>query len=157
MNDYSIACKKLVIECANLVKNYNYSKPLLEQIHKTSIVPFIDSIPFEFQKGHPQKVGIRTIYSHKNLRLSVYHLPKNLIMKMHDHPSMQVMTYVLAGNMKARTLTHKKKNLFEQKIKDIGIKDIMTIDGIEDNMHEFVGGENGCTFLDILFPDYDED
>lgn len=78
-------------------------------------------------------------------------------MKMHDHPEMQVMTYILAGNMMARTLTHKKKNLYEEKLREIGNKDILTIDGMEENFHEFVGGDSGCTFMDILFPDYDDD
>ena len=35
-------------------------------------------------------------------------------------------------------------------------KDLITIDSEEDNLHEFVGGEDGCTFIDILFPDYDD-
>ena len=93
---------------------------------------------------------------HDELRLSIYKIGPNFIMKMHNHPDMFVATYILRGTMHAKTLTPTENELYDMKSRELSEKDLIAIDSEEENLHEFVGGPDGCTFIDILFPDYDE-
>ena len=69
---------------------------------------------------------------------------------------MLVATYILNGTMISRTPSPKENDSYEIRETELKEKDLITIDSEEDNLHELVGGEDGCTFIDILFPDYDD-
>ena len=47
-------------------------------------------------------IGIRNIFTHPSLRLTVYYLKAGTIMKLHDHNQMNVVSVVLSGEMEAK-------------------------------------------------------
>ena len=81
-------------------------------------------------------------------------------MKLHDHPTMKVITYILEGSMEARIFNKEKtdngETVFRKTVKYFERNQIALIEGEKDNFHEFVGGDDSCKFLDIIFPDYDD-
>lgn len=56
-------------------------------------------------KSFPRAIGISTLYSDDDLRISAYFLPKGLTMPLHDHPNMFVLGMVLHGIMQAKLYT----------------------------------------------------
>ncbi|MBS1889656.1 MAG: hypothetical protein JST59_00055 [Actinobacteria bacterium] len=118
----------------------------------------IGCFPIRFEadlllKNFPKCIAVRTLYSEDDLRLSVYCLPKGVVMPIHDHPSMFVMSYVLFGEMFARTYTRMGKDVFKKESRTLKKNEYMVIEGERHNLHEMTGVEN-TLFLDIIFPDY---
>ncbi len=51
------------------------------------------------------EVGICNILDEFPLRITVYYLPQGEVMKLHDHPRMEIINYLLKGKMKANLYT----------------------------------------------------
>lgn len=49
------------------------------------------------------------------LRISLYYLPKGYTMKLHDHPKMEVISYLIKGKMKATLFSRKHGDIYEKK------------------------------------------
>lgn len=86
----------------------------------------------------------------------MYYLPKNQIMKLHNHPQMSVVSCLIYGEMKASMYSLLQNEKYKKITKQLRSNDISFIDGQisnENNLHEFKATENAF-FLDILFPEY---
>jgi len=75
--------------------------------------------PLQFEAGallkdFPKAIAVRNLYSHDDLRLSVYCLPKGAVMPIHDHPSMFVLTYLLLGDMLMSSYTRVGKDAYKK-------------------------------------------
>lgn len=88
----------------------------------------------------PQKarfIGARNIFSHPQLRITIFHIPQNKTMKLHNHPHMHVLTYILQGSMLAKIFNqHPKKSdlyLKTEKILSKGMQS--TLDPNINNFH----------------------
>jgi len=46
-------------------------------------------------------IGIRNIFEKGGLRITLYYMPKEEAMQLHNHPSMLVITYMLKGTLEA--------------------------------------------------------
>lgn len=78
-------------------------------------------------------------------------------MKLHDHPQMEIISYLLQGQMKVNLYTHLSDCIYRRERKTLQKGDYSLIDGCRDshnNLHEFVAVEPSY-FIDIIFPDYD--
>lgn len=42
-----------------------------------------------------QNIGCGNIYNEDDLRISIYYVPKNNLMKLHDHDNMKVLSYLI--------------------------------------------------------------
>jgi quercetin dioxygenase-like cupin family protein len=104
-------------------------------------------------------IGIRNIFEKGGLRITLYYMPEGEIMKLHNHPSMLVITYILHGNLQAEMYTPQGDNMtFSKEKSNLNSGDVAFIDGMrtnDKNLHELTATEN-TYFIDILFPDYDE-
>ena len=89
------------------MRNFDPDTPL-QQIEENQLTShlniFIDDLDFQ-SSG---KIGVRHLYQEPDLRLSVYCLPKGSKMKLHDHPTMKVLAYILEGSMEARIFNKEK-------------------------------------------------
>lgn len=56
-----------------------------------------------------KSIGIRNIYEHPELRLTIYYLSKGSTMKLHDHNNMYVTSKILHGKMQASLYKLKNK------------------------------------------------
>ena len=48
------------------------------------------------------------------VRISLYYIPKGITMKIHDHPKMEVISYLVKGKMKASLFTHKHDDIYSK-------------------------------------------
>jgi len=85
-------------------------------------------------------------------------MPAGETMKLHSHPSMLVVSYMIRGRLEAKiyspTIT---AGVFEKETLLLSPGAVSYIDGMRTNnrnLHEFHAIEDSY-FLDILFPDYD--
>lgn len=71
---------------------------------------------------------------------------------------MHVITYILQGSMEAKLFNRLRvgEGLFVRETKMLRKGDIAITEAKKDNFHEFFGKEEKCSFLDIIFPDYNE-
>ena len=79
-------------------------------------------------------------------------------MKIHDHPKMEVLNYIIKGKLKADLFTPIKKDKYLKSTKIMTPGEFGYIDGLksdDQNLHEFHAIEP-TYFIDIIFPDYDE-
>lgn len=59
-------------------------------------------------------IGIRNILIHGPLRITIYYLPQGGIMRLHDHPQMEVVNYVIKGSMQANIYSHLKEKIYKK-------------------------------------------
>ena len=59
-------------------------------------------------------IAMGNIYFNHPLRISVYFLPKGETMKLHDHPNMEVVNYILKGKMQADVFTHLNEDTYKK-------------------------------------------
>lgn len=79
-------------------------------------------------------------------------------MKLHDHPQMEIISYLLQGKMRASLYTHLVDSTYGKKSVTLEKGEYSLIDGCRDNdwnLHEFVALQPSY-FIDIIFPDYEE-
>jgi hypothetical protein len=103
-------------------------------------------------------MGIRTIYAHPHLRLTIYRVPQSTIMKLHDHPNMNVLSYIIEGSMLASIYNvNPVTGLYKKSSKILEEKAITALNPSYNNFHQFEATDNQCSFMDIIFPEYNED
>lgn len=86
-------------------------------------------------------IGIRNIFEFDSMRMTIYYLPQGEVMKLHDHPRMQVISYVLRGKMEARIYSPLPDRTYDKETAVLEEKSVRFIDGCRttrDNLHEFV-------------------
>ena len=85
-------------------------------------------------------IGIRNIFKKGGLRISFYYLPKGEVMKMHDHPEMLVITFVIKGLISADVYSPLEDCItFEREKQDWTSGNVAFIDGMRTNnknLHE---------------------
>lgn len=71
----------------------------------------------------------------------MFKVPYGIKMKLHDHPKMHVITYILKGSMQASIFNKVKStdgsNLYEKEIKKLSKGEISITESNVDNFHEF--------------------
>ena len=93
-------CQQLIQKSVQLVHSYDPHIPLKSQIDRIGILDSV-KIPIDTVKNTSQVIRVRNIFAHPLLRISIYHLPKGITMKLHDHPTMNVISYILKGSITA--------------------------------------------------------
>jgi hypothetical protein len=109
--------------------------------------------------AHPQGIGIRNILELGGSRITLYFLPAGQTMKLHNHPSMLVISHLLRGDISALLYSPTPQPaVFRREALRLRAPDCAFIDGIRHplrNLHQLTANED-TYFVDILFPDYDE-
>lgn len=94
---------QLALNSIKLSKDYTASQTLASQCQKYDILSALQRIRFEGLGMRPTAsatgIGIRNILIQGPLRITIYYLPQGQIMKLHDHPQMEVVNYVIKGAM----------------------------------------------------------
>jgi hypothetical protein len=111
------------------------------------------------EKVEPRGVGFRNILEKKGLRITIYLLPAGEIIKLHNHPAMLVVSYVVQGCLEAKLYSPTgSPGLYDKETSRLESESLSYIDGLRTthkNLHEFRALED-TYFIDILFPDYDD-
>jgi hypothetical protein len=111
------------------------------------------------EKLESRGIGYRNVLEKKGLRITIYFLPAGETIKLHNHPAMLVVSYVVQGRLEAKLYspTH-SPGLYNKETSTLGGEAVSYIDGLRTNtrnLHEFRALED-TYFIDILFPDYDD-
>lgn len=135
---------QLAINSIKLSKYYKATQTLASQCQKYDILSALQRIRFEGLGMQPitsaTGIGVRNILIQGPLRITIYHLPQGKIMKLHDHPQMEVVNYVIKGTMQANIYSHLNGNSYRRETQVLKGNSIKYIDGMytkEDNLHEF--------------------
>jgi quercetin dioxygenase-like cupin family protein len=65
-------------------------------------------------------------------------MPKGEVMKLHNHPEMEVINYILRGKMEAKVYTPLLNNIYKKETHVLEPKHVSFIDGLltkENNLH----------------------
>lgn len=100
MAEYAAKCRVLANKCIQLVNSYRQPASLPQLIDQHGIIPSLD-IPLHSLVNTSSCIAIRNILVHPLLRISIYNIPPATAMTLHDHPSMNVLTYIMEGRVKA--------------------------------------------------------
>ena len=114
--------------------NYNPKLSLLEQCHQYSIFDFM-GFKINMLRKITTGVGIRTLFDFQDLRISLYYLPTDTVMKLHDHHNMQVISYILEGAMEAKLYTPIDNGLYKKTIKNVQEKSFTLIQDNNNSLH----------------------
>lgn len=104
-----------------LARNYSSAHTLAQNLANSalpSILPQLDltALRLDRHTSHIQQgVGICNFYAEQALRVTAYYLPQGEIMKLHDHPQMEIISYMLRGKMQASVYTHVEDNRYSKK------------------------------------------
>lgn len=79
-------------------------------------------------------VGICNIMDQYPLRITVYYLPQGEIMKLHDHPTMEVVSYLLQGKMQAQLYTPIEQDIYTKRVATLTKGCCSFIDGQRGNL-----------------------
>lgn len=124
--------------CIHMYNTFNPKLTLAEQLPNYPGVLNNLDIPFA-PPINSRSIGARNIFSHPELRLSIFHIPHKKTMKLHNHPKMHVLTYILHGNMLASLFNPHplQPSLYTKNVKllEKGAKHITDV--CKDNFHEF--------------------
>ena len=119
----------------------------------------VDELHFDAKaKDITESIGIWSLFDSYPLRISFYYVPLGWTVKLHDHPTMEVVNYLLKGKMQSDHFTHIKNDVYSKRTQIFTPGSFGYIDGLKsnhENLHEFYAIEP-TYFLDIIFPDYDE-
>lgn len=111
------------------------------------------------EKLETRGVGYRNILEKKGLRITIYMLPVGETIKLHNHPAMLVVSYVIQGRLEATLYSPTgSPGLYNKETSRLESESLSYIDGLRTNhknLHEFRAVED-TYFIDILFPDYDD-
>jgi hypothetical protein len=111
------------------------------------------------EKLEARGIGYRNLLEKKGLRITLYFLPAGETIKLHNHPAMLVVSYVVEGQLQAKLYSPTgSPALYNKETSTLGRDTVSYIDGLRTNhknLHEFLALED-TYFLDILFPDYDD-
>lgn len=125
---------QLAINSINLSKDYTKTQPLAIQCERYNIASTLQKISFDGLGMRPNPnasgIGIRNILLHRSLRITIYYLPQGKIMKLHDHPTMEVVNYVLKGSMQAKIYSHLTEKTFKRETHTLQANSIKYIDGL---------------------------
>lgn len=126
--------QNLVQAAWQLKINYNPQLSLLEQCHKYSIFDFM-GFKINMLRKVTTGVGIRTLFDYEDLRISLYYLPIDTVMKLHDHHDMQVISYVLEGRMEAKLYTPLEDGYYRKNVKTVEERSHSLIQDNNNNLH----------------------
>jgi hypothetical protein len=89
----------------DLMNKYTPTLPLESQVKALKVdeaLRLMKFSEFKFNKSLPERgvgVGIRNLLLFNSLRMTLYYLPEGETMKLHDHPGMSVINFMLQGKM----------------------------------------------------------
>jgi redox-sensitive bicupin YhaK (pirin superfamily) len=63
----------------------------------------------------------------------MYYIPAGQTMKLHDHPGMEVISYLFKGRMEARLFTQVKDDLYRKRTINLQKGSVSFIDGYKGN------------------------
>ena len=100
--------------------------------------------------------------------MSIFIIPKQCKLPLHDHPNMSVLSKVIKGNLKMRSFNINKdyqtkagKKLFPATITNNNIKtnsdNSWCLSPSIDNIHDFEASGETVVVLDVLMPPYNDD
>ncbi len=94
---------RLAMASVDLMNKYTPTLPLESQVKALKVdeaLRLMKFSEFKFNKSLPERgVGIRNLLLFNSLRMTLYYLPQGETMKLHDHPSMSVINFMLQGKM----------------------------------------------------------
>ena len=115
-----------------------------------------------------QKPSYMPIYQDEEVELGAFLLPAGCSMPLHDHPGMTVVSKVLTGRMKMRSLdwaappptdwavggqTARMANIVRDAVLEPATPAVALMPHSGGNIHE-LRAETACAFLDVLLPPY---
>lgn len=87
----------------DLMNKYTPTLPLESQVKALKVdeaLRLMKFSEFKFNKSLPERgVGIRNLLLFNSLRMTLYYLPQGETMKLHDHPDMSVINFMMKGEM----------------------------------------------------------
>eukprot|EP01038_Epipyxis_sp_PR26KG_P008316 gene8316-11250_t len=118
-------------------------------------------------KNNKRFSACMNIISRKEYQIAVFLLKRGCFLPLHDHPSMTVLTKIVAGELRLRSYSKKNNNnqssgIFSSRIEAIDEGEFVknetsrgwTLTATDKNYHEIVAMEDSV-MLDVFLPPYD--